>query len=382
MNNLNTAPDALLEQALRALQELLGEGWGVTALPRPDQLRPEDAVIDTRIQISTPDQHRFAELLVVARAALTPRDVETQLKQINNILLHTSGQQTLLVTAPWINARTQQALREQEIAYLDLTGNSSISISYPSIRIQTHGATKAPKLLAATESSSSRTVTLAGVQAGRVVRFLVDRRPPYLASQIATATDVSLPWVSRLLGQLEDQLLIRRSGRRITEVRWPEILRARAETYDLLRHNSYMSTVAVNGTAAVLEQLSRELKSGNDAGNVAVTGSYAARVVAPHAVGGQLMLYVEAGPHTPDVWAERLGLMRADGGDVLLLRAHDNVVFERTRNVDGIPHVALSQLVLDGLSGPGRMPAEAEKVLDYLIDHEQDWRLPLSSDRG
>src|SRR4029450_7933632 len=165
VTNLDTTPDALLEQVLRALQELLGEGWGVTALPRPDQVRQEDAVIETGIRISTPDQQRFTELLVVARAALTPRDVETQLRPINNILHHTRGQQTLLVTAPWISARTQQALREQGIAYLDLTGNSSISISYTGIRSQTHGATKAPKPLAAAESPSSRTVTLAGVQA-------------------------------------------------------------------------------------------------------------------------------------------------------------------------------------------------------------------------
>jgi hypothetical protein len=58
------------------------------------------------------------------------------------------------------------------------------------------------------------------------------------------------------------------------------------------------------------------------------------------------------------------------------------VVFEGTRELHGVPHVALSQLVLDSLSGPGRMPAEAEKVLEYMIDHESDWRSPLSSDRG
>lgn len=137
----------------------------------------------------------------------------------------------------------------------------------------------------------------------------------------------------------------------------------------------------MNGTASALTALAKELQSHNSFGDIAVTGSYAASAVAPHAVGGQLMLYVQAGPHTPDAWADRLGLMRADGGDVLLLRAHDRVVFEGTRNLDGIPHVALSQLVLDGLSGPGRMPAEAEKVLDYMIDNEQEWRSPLPPDR-
>jgi hypothetical protein len=273
-------------------------------------------------------------------------------------------------------------LRDEDISYLDLTGNASIAINYPSIRIRTHGATKAPKSLTADEPAASRTITFAGVQAGRVVRFLADRRPPYQARQIADATEVSLPWVSRLLGQLEDQLLIRRKGRTIVDVRWPEILRARAETYDLLRHNPYVSTVAINGEAAVLAELAEELRTHDDLDKIAVTGPYAARAIAPYAVGGQLMLYVEAGPHTPDEWADKLGLMRADGGNVLLLRAHDTVVFEGIRKVDGIPHVALSQLALDSLSGPGRMPAEAEKLLSYMADHEQDWRRAPSPDRG
>lgn len=382
MDTINTTPGNLLEQAIRTLEALLGAEWEVTELRQSERSQAGDAVIDSRIRITPPDKQRFAELLVIAQAAVTPRDVDTQIRQINNVLHHTSGHQTLLVTTPWISARTQQALREQEISYLDLTGNASIAISYPSIRIETHGATKAPKPLTANESTGSRTVTLAGVQAGRVVRFLVDRRPPFQASQIADATKVSLPWVSRLLGQLEDQLLIRRKGRSITDVKWPDILRARAETYDLLRHNSYVSTVATNGVAAVFTELTKEMQPHSSLGSIAVTGSYAARAVAPHAVGGQLMLYVEAGPHTPDVWANRLGLMRAEGGDVLLLRAYDRVVFERARNVDGMPHVALSQLVLDCLTGPGRMPSEAEKVLGYMVDHEPDWRLPASPDRG
>ncbi|MGZ3142810.1 hypothetical protein ACVDFE_12590 [Lentzea chajnantorensis] len=376
MDEPDATPDTVLEQALRALRELLGTGWEVTALPEPDSSWTDGAVINSRVQITPPDQQRFAELLVIARTALTPRHVETQLRQINDVLHHTGGHQTLLVTSPWISARTQQALREQGISYLDLTGNASMAISNPSVRIETHGAQRAPRSLTAEEPPHSRTVTLAGARAGRVVRFLVDRCPPYRAGQIADATEVSLPWVSRLLGQLEDQLLIRRSGRMITEVRWPELLRARAETYDLLRHNSYVSTVAINGQSAVLAQLAEALQSDTDVGDIAVTGSFAAHKIAPYTVGGQLMLHVEAGPHTPDHWADRLGLLRADGGDVLLLRAHDRVVFEGTRNVQGVPYVALSQLALDSLAGPGRMPAEGEKVLEHMIEHEQEWRLP------
>ncbi|MEU7477640.1 hypothetical protein AB0A63_16745 [Lentzea sp. NPDC042327] len=380
MDETDATPDSVLQQALRSLQELLGAGWEITALPGPETPRAEDGVIDSRVQVLPPDGQRFAELLVIARTALTPRDVETELRRISNVLRHARSHQTLLVTSPWISARTQQALQEHEISYLDLTGNASIAINHPSIRIKTHGASRPPKSLTANESPSPRTVTLAGVRAGRVVRFLIDRRPPYRAGQIADATDVSLPWVSRLLGQLEDQLLIRRTGRMITEVRWPEILRARAETYDLLRHNSYVSTVAINGQDAVLAQLAKAVHTATEQPRIAVTGSYATKRFAPYIVGGRLMIYVDPGPHTPDLWADRLDLMQADGGDVLFLRAYDQVVFEGTSNTRGVPYVALSQLALDSLAGPDRLPAEGERLLEYMIDHENEWRMPF--DRG
>jgi hypothetical protein len=127
----------------------------------------------------------------------------------------------------------------------------------------------------------------------------------------------------------------------------------------------------------VFEQL-RKLSLPDDGPvRVAVTGHYAARVVSPLASGGQLMLYTEAGPHTPHQLAEELGLLTVDeGAEVLLLRRYDDVVFERCRVVDGVAHVAYSQLVLDGLGGPGRMPAEAEAVLTYMSEDEDSWREP------
>jgi hypothetical protein len=74
--------------------------------------------------------------------------------------------------------------------------------------------------------------------------------------------------------------------------------------------------------------------------------------------------------------AAALGLLRSDvGADVLLLHPRDPIVFERSREVDGVGHVALSQLAIDCLGGTGRMPAEGEAVIDYMMEHS-GWRLP------
>lgn len=373
-------PGHVLEQVLDALRELLGAEWTVTELQPPPT---DDAVFDAHVQITPPDGHSpYTDLLVIVRQTLTPREVSTQIRQINNVMHHANSRQPLLVASPWISPRTQQALRDHDIAYLDLTGNAAISITYPAIRIYTQGRAKAPSP-PSSSTANRRNVTLAGPRAGRVVRFLADFSPPYQATEIATATEVSLPWVSRLLGQLEDQLIIHREGRTITEVKWPELLRARAETYSLLQHNSHVNTVAVNGVGEVLANLRARHQIGDRPSPIAVTGSYAASTVAPLTVGGQLMVYVAPGPHPLDEWADKVNLLRTDaGGDVLLLRAYDDVVFERTRTIADIPYVALSQVVLDGLAGPGRMPAEAERVLTQMIDNPTAWRPPWSPDRA
>jgi hypothetical protein len=133
---------------------------------------------------------------------------------------------------------------------------------------------------------------------------------------------------------------------------------------------------APNGIGQVRDAM-RSLPAALPGQRTAVTGSYAARAVAPLAPGGQLMLYVDAGQHSPDVVGEQLGLLRVDDhADVLILRPHDSVVFERPRLIEGVPHVALSQLALDCLSGPGRLPAEGEAVLQYMVETENSWRVP------
>ncbi len=68
------------------------------------------------------------------------------------------------------------------------------------------------------------------------------------------------------------------------------------------------------------------------------------------------MIYLPGDVDLPNQVGRQLGLLRTDqGADVLLLRASNPVVFERTRLVDGTRHVGLSQLAIDCLSGSGRM---------------------------
>ncbi|MFD5092982.1 hypothetical protein ACFWMR_20430 [Amycolatopsis thailandensis] len=360
----------LLAAALASLAELLGQDWRVTQIDEGAR-SSGDGVFDARVQVVPPDSSPYTELLVDVRGKrISPRDVLDKTVPMINLLRQAQVRAVPLVVAPWISPRTQEVLREHDIAYIDLTGNVSLRVTYPAISFYRQGASRDPKPSAV----STRSVTLAGPRAGRIVRFLADFIPPYRASQIADQAAVSAPWVSRLLGQLEDQLLIRRAGRDIVDVRWAELLRARASTYRLLRPGNHEAMISPGGAGQVLRQLREDRSAIEGGANIAVTGPYAARAVAPHTVGGQLMLYVDHTPRVVDEWEDRLGLLRAsEGADVLLIRAPDQSVFDRTRLVDEVTHVGYSQLVLDCLAGNGRMPAEGEAILKGLSDDES-WR--------
>ncbi|TDC70176.1 hypothetical protein E1200_06185 [Actinomadura sp. GC306] len=366
----DVTPDSLLQRGLTVLRDLLGPDWQVT-VQAPRQEARGDHPFDTLVEVKADGDSVLTQLMIDLRSSVSARLVEEQLLPKWSLLQQVNDYTNLVVFAPWISPRVQTLLREHRIGYIDLTRNASLHVSRPAITIYTQGANRSPW----PRSTGRGKATLAGVKAGRLVRLLADVTPPYRATELADAAGLSLPYVSRLLDALADQLLIRRDGRVIASVDWAHLLRARAEHYRLLRHNSYVSMVAPNGVEAVLEAvraLSEEAKQG-----IVLTGTYAARTVAPLAVGGQLMFYLPAGSsRLPDEVGDQLGLLRVDkGGDVLLLRAHDPVVFERTADHNGIRRVALSQLALDCLSGPGRMPAEGEAVLGHMEESTSLWRL-------
>lgn len=364
MANEDLTPDKLLEQGLAALSSLLGPTWTVAPRTRPEGAHGADVIVELKAE----GDSTFTQLLVELKPSLTPRVVEEVLLPKVSLLQRLSQYTHLMVMAPWVSPKTQQLLRRYDISYLDLTGNVSLRVPKPAIVIHTEGASRSPRTL----PQEQRKATLAGPKAGRLVRLLADVRPPYRAAQLAQVAGLSLAYVSRLLDTLEDQLLIRRNGRTITEVDWQELLRARAAQSSLLRPNSYIGALAPNGVPAVLDGVRALLPDRFD--DVAVTGSYAAHHIAPLSAGGQLMLYTVPAVDVDDL-ADDLGLLPVrENADVLLLRAPDRGVFHRSVTRDGLQHVALSQLVLDCLSGPGRMPAEGEAVLKYMSEHRDLWR--------
>jgi hypothetical protein len=120
-------------------------------------------------------------LLVEAKRSFSPRDVERTLgARLTRHLRAMTYNVPILVISEWLSPRTGELLREQGINYLDLTGNALISLENPVlVYIRSTGARRAPKPAARGQ------VGLRGPKAARIVRLLIDVRPPYGVREIA-----------------------------------------------------------------------------------------------------------------------------------------------------------------------------------------------------
>jgi hypothetical protein len=305
--------------------------------------------------------------MVVGQKRFGPRDADALVGGMNRRLRDVASVE-MLVIAPALSARTRELLAASAINYLDLTGNAHIAIEYPAVLIDRHVGARARG-----KPSEAAVPGLRGDKAGRLARVLVDAAPPFAVTELEEATGLSRGYVSRVLDSLADQALIRRGARGVVEhVDWSALLRARAMVYDVLRTNGSRRFIARSGARAYLERLV-ELDFGLP---WAVTGSFGASGLAPVTAPSLLLVYAD--PAMPIVAADDL-LSADEGADVIVITASDDDALARTWQRGKVPVVAPSQLVLDCLTGPGRMPAEGDALITWMTANEPVWRAPSLS---
>lgn len=344
----------LIEAAAAWLRERVPAAWTV------------DVRADSAIEVRSPGV--YATFAVEARRSLGPRDVERLFGSLGKRVRALAPNVKILVVAPWLSARTRELLAAEGMSYVDLTGNALVRLENPALFIQTRGADRDP---APAPRGKAR---VRGPRAGRLIRTLVDVRPPYGVRELAQATGLAPGYVSRLLDALDEDALAERSKRgRVQSVDVAGLLRRWAESYDVFSSNDAATFLAARGAAQALLPLA-DLP---DAAQTAVTGSFAAVRLAPVAGPALLCVYCE----NVNALAEGLDLIPTDeGANTVLLRPFDPVVWQRTDRQDGIRYVAPSQAAIDCLTGNGRMPAEGEALLEWMLANEQEWRLDSLAD--
>jgi hypothetical protein len=156
----------------------------------------------------------------------------------------------------------------------------------------------------------------------------------------------------------------------ITGVDWADLVRRWTEDYSFARSNRVTSYIEPRGLDHLLYRV-KELGSTWDR-QYAITGSLAARDVAPFAPARLGAIYTDNATR----FAAEIELRPTEtGANVLIGEPFDSVVFDRTRKIDDVSYVALSQVAADLLTSPGRGPAEGEELLRWMAGHENEWRI-------
>lgn len=331
-------------------------GW--TAAASPDsELPPEEG----RITLRAPNRTTTA-IAVEERQSISPRDVLDLLPQVQTAR-RMGAHLPLLVIAPWISKKTQALLAQQGLNYIDLTGNVLLRIDNPPFYLQTVGSARNP---APKERGQAQ---LRGAKAARLIRLLADVRPPYGVGELAETTGLAPGYVSRLLETLYREALIERAPRGPVEsVDLSGLMRRWAGSYDVFETNGAKAFIAPSGVDELLATLSerRELES-----RLVITGSIAASRLAPVTAPAMLLAYCGS----PAKTASALGLLNADEGtNVVFLQPFDPVVWQRTSSERNLQFAAPSQVAVDCLTGNGRMPAEGEALLEWMLANEPEWR--------
>ena len=331
--------NSVIASVSRVLQERLPPGWAVERVAASGRV--------TRLRI-TSKEGRSRELPVSALARPDPRTAS-----------RIPEQRPLLVAAPYLSQGVRETIEDQGASYADQTGNVRVVLDEPGLFIVTSGAEANPW-------PEERRFTLRGTKAGRVVCALARAKPPLGVRELAAAADTDPGYVSRLLGMLNREAIVDRTARgRVDRIDWRKLLLRWSEEAPLESRTTASTWLAARG----LKSLCNSLRGADFP--YLVTGSAVAAGIAPVAPTRLASVYVE----DPEGAAKVLGLRAADAGaNVVLLQPEDGSLFDRADDRDGLRAARLPVVVADLLSGPGRSPAEAEALMDWMAAHEEMWR--------
>jgi hypothetical protein len=335
------------------LKSSLARGWSVEIDRRSHRA-------DARLRLSAPDG-RSATLIIEAKAVVDARDVPAirDRLRLDDDPVAAAG----LVVARYLSPRAREALTDAGLSYVDATGNVRIAVAEPAVFVLTRGANSDPW-----RSPERPTNSLRGRPAARVVRALVDLRPPWKVRALAQAAGASLGSTARTLDFLTREALVERDASgAIVDVDWSALLERWAADYELMRRRRAVRLLAPRGLDAIEDAL-----RASD-GQYAISGSMAAARWAPYAEARLALIY------TPDLeqLQSRLGLREPPSRpNVILIEPDDDYVFDRIVKRDGLRLAAPSQVAVDLLAGPGRNPEEGRALIAWMTDHEGEWRQP------
>lgn len=350
----------LLSAGIATVRSYLPPAWSLS-VDGAEQY--DDAGVDAVVTLSGADG-RGVTLFVVVKRLPAARDFAGMRTRLAALTAGRSASVGVVVSQ-YLSRTLREQFAGAGLSYVDATGNVLIQSESPALFISGHGAESDPW-----RGPGRPKGGLGGESAANVVRALLDFSGPWKIRDLIGASGASTGSVYRVAEFLESEGLVARERRGpIRLLDWQALLRLWSRDYEFLETNSVTRWIAPRGLPALF---GRMRDSGVD--RYALTGSAAAAAWAEYAPTRSAMVYAR----DPESVAAAWGLRPATTGvNVLIAQPAYPVVFERTvEALDGLTVAAPTQVAVDLMTGPGRAPAEAEELLDWMGDNEQSWRRP------
>jgi predicted transcriptional regulator len=360
------------EKAISQLRAALPDNWSV-AVTKSGKNTKACKQIDGSylIEVLAPDGIS-AEIITLTKPLFAPAQVTAMAGELQLALEGAVAESNILIFAPFISMRSQELLRAFEFNYLDETGNVFIKLNEPAVFVKTTGAEKNPKKM------RRELPGLKGAKAASIIRSLIGWKPPMGIRDLANLSSADPGYVSRLARALEQEDLIERSQTgTIIRCDWESLLREWSKVYSFTGSNEVMQFFDARGAFSIGDK-DTLLKLNQCNTDYLLTGSVVSAMLAPVAPIRTLMMY--AG--NPEAIAKRFKLTQANQGtNVLIAKMPSAPLYPRlAKRYSGSLNCApLSQAAADLLTGPGRNPSEAEELVRWMRENEDDWRSGLDA---
>ena len=332
-------------------------------------LAPVRRVLDGIFQIENLAKER-ARFAIEVKRSFEVRDLSQMVRQLEEARNKIEKSLEPMIVARYISKSAQDWLRANQVSYADATGNFMLTSPSTSTFLMSDSGAKSDPWRGAGRPRN----TLKGDSAARVVRAILESRPPFSIPQMMSLAKTSSGVTYRVIDYLERENLLfaekkmidGKTKRIVTNVDWQKTLIAWSNDYSYQKDNSVQNYIEPRGIEEVLRKLKKV-----DPDEYVITGSVAANRLAPYAPSKQINLYARY----PSELVKALDLRPVQSGaNVQIASTSLDVVFERTTKSDGLSYASPCQVTVDLLSGSGRNPAEGEALIDWMIENKQDWQ--------
>lgn len=286
----------------------------------------------------------------------TPRIAQAIMQVRNRVAHAATGNLVPILVVPYMTEAARKLCEQAEVNWCDVAGNARIII--PGIRVIISGQGKPPSEKGRPRGPFSR-------RASMVAHFLLlHASGVYAQTEIATATGLDQGFVSRIVTELENRGLVKRTAEGIRLLNPTLMLDAWRESYRFPVNRIVRGVVPSRSGIETLNRLASSFQKAEIPH--AFTGLGAAWKFDPFADFRIVTCYVLSALRQPEL--ETIGFVPTERGcNVWMLQNADGGVLLGSRILDGIQVVSPILTYLDLKAHPERSAEAADHLYNNVI---------------